>query len=420
MSSIPCWYGHECRNEWCTYSHPIETFTDTSQTFQSALDTPTCNRTPCKFGQNCQRLNCIFSHPALINFDNHSEQYIALSNNDRFDTYYTYSDYHSQHLNDSMRNKMFQTVPGSQKAMFRENDTNRSRRNMISQSYDTTNNSYARNTARQQQLRTVTFPRTQFNQNLPIAEIDELINSLSIRFQVHVPRVLKQHDSLIEQHSKNNVDENNNEENDQMSIDKLQNDINQDTSMKHEFDDHLLDELKSQRTEFIQTIEQLISEFHLITNALDDFSYTELQRISSQLIRESSRLKAHLPIYAHRTTIVEQVKNNQVVILKGDTGSGKSTQVVQYLCDEGLANEGQIICTQPRKLAARSLAIRVAEEYGCSIGQEIGFYVGNNRRTSSCTKVKFMTDSVFLNECLHDSMLEQYSIVIIDEVHERK
>ncbi|CAF3303040.1 unnamed protein product [Rotaria sp. Silwood2] len=118
---------------------------------------------------------------------------------------------------------------------------------------------------------------------------------------------------------------------------------------------------------------------------------------------------------------MEKLERNQVFILKADTGSGKSTQTVQYLCDANFADEKQIICTQPRKLAARSLAARVAEEYGCQIGEEVGFHVGGGRPTTSKrTKIKFVTDTLFLNEYKNDPMLLKYSVVLVDEAHERK
>jgi HrpA-like RNA helicase len=108
------------------------------------------------------------------------------------------------------------------------------------------------------------------------------------------------------------------------------------------------------------------------------------------LKREIERLKAHLPIYARRLDLIFTIASSRVVILKADTGSGKSTQLVQYLVDAGLANQGlfistlgfifdtvlylilgQIVCAQPRRLAASALALRVAEEFGCEVGDEV-------------------------------------------------
>ena len=81
---------------------------------------------------------------------------------------------------------------------------------------------------------------------------------------------------------------------------------------------------------------------------------------------------------------------------------------------------GQIICTQPRRLAARVLASRVADEFGCQIGEEVGYQIGaSNPRISSRTRIRFVTDGILLNEYHNDRKLSKYSIVIVDEAHER-
>lgn len=152
-----------------------------------------------------------------------------------------------------------------------------------------------------------------------------------------------------------------------------------------------LKELRSQRNEFQLAIDHLTAEFNsLMASTVDNENKRiELQPIKKQLERELKRWHARLPIYARRSEIIEKVRTNQVLVLKADTGSGKSTQTVQYLCDAHFAEQSksqslvrhcqeselyvleQIICTQPRKLAARSLAARVAEEYGCKVGEEV-------------------------------------------------
>lgn len=82
---------------------------------------------------------------------------------------------------------------------------------------------------------------------------------------------------------------------------------------------------------------------------------------------------------------------------------------------------GQIICTQPRRLAARALASRVAEEFGCQVGEEVGFQIGaSNPLISSQTRIRFVTDAILLNEYHKDRRLSDYSIVIVDEAHERR
>jgi len=120
-----------------------------------------------------------------------------------------------------------------------------------------------------------------------------------------------------------------------------------------------------------------------------------------------------------RTTIIKAVDDNQVLIVVGDTGSGKTTQMTQYLAEEGFASKGMIGCTQPRRVAAMSVAKRVAEEVGCRLGQEVGYTIRFEDCSSSETKIKYLTDGLMLRECLADPLLSKYSVIILDEAHER-
>lgn len=115
----------------------------------------------------------------------------------------------------------------------------------------------------------------------------------------------------------------------------------------------------------------------------------------------------------------QAVLENQVLIVIGETGSGKTTQITQYLAEEGFLSTGKLACTQPRRVAAMSVAKRVSEEYGCRLGQEVGYTIRFEDCTSTETKIKYMTDGMLLRECLLDSDLNQYAIVILDEAHER-
>ena len=135
--------------------------------------------------------------------------------------------------------------------------------------------------------------------------------------------------------------------------------------------------------------------------------------------RECGRFLKALPIYAKRRVIVETVQANQVTILVGETGSGKSTQIVQYLYDAGLAEEGLIACTQPRKVAATTLAAHVSIEMGVKLGTVLGYKVGMSGKYSKHTKVLYLTDHALLNEFIADQELSKYSCIIIDEAHER-
>jgi len=108
-----------------------------------------------------------------------------------------------------------------------------------------------------------------------------------------------------------------------------------------------------------------------------------------------------------------------MLVVVGDTGSGKTTQMAQYLAEEGFANRGKIGCTQPRRVAAMSVAKRVAEEVGCRVGQEVGYTIRFEDCTSPDTRIKYMTDGMLLRECLIDPKVSQYSVIILDEAHER-
>lgn len=103
----------------------------------------------------------------------------------------------------------------------------------------------------------------------------------------------------------------------------------------------------------------------------------------------------------------------------GDTGSGKTTQMTQYLAEAGYADRLKVGCTQPRRVAAMSVAKRVAEEVGCRLGQEVGYTIRFEDCTSSDTKIKYMTDGMLQRECLVDPDMSQYSVLMLDEAHER-
>jgi ATP-dependent helicase HrpA len=134
----------------------------------------------------------------------------------------------------------------------------------------------------------------------------------------------------------------------------------------------------------------------------------------------SIRYPADLPITARREEIVGAIRGNQVLILAGETGSGKTTQLPK-MCLEAAGEDlkGQIGCTQPRRVAAMSVSRRVAEELGVVWGREVGCKMRFSDDTSRETRVKFMTDGILLAEIQSDPMLRQYSMIILDEAHER-
>jgi ATP-dependent RNA helicase DHX8/PRP22 len=139
-------------------------------------------------------------------------------------------------------------------------------------------------------------------------------------------------------------------------------------------------------------------------------------RVTTMTIREQ---RESLPVYKFRNQLLKAVEEHQLLIVVGDTGSGKTTQLTQYLAEGGFANDGMIACTQPRRVAAMSVAKRVAEEVGCRLGEEVGYTIRFEDCTSPRTRIKYMTDGMLQREILLDPDLKRYSIVMLDEAHER-
>ena len=114
-----------------------------------------------------------------------------------------------------------------------------------------------------------------------------------------------------------------------------------------------------------------------------------------------------------------EIDAGRFVALMGPSGSGKTTQMTQYLAESGYTSRGRIGCTQPRRVAAMSVAKRVAEEFGCRLGEEVGYAIRFEDCTSPETVIKYMTDGMLLRETLLDDMLSQYCLIMLDEAHER-
>lgn len=128
---------------------------------------------------------------------------------------------------------------------------------------------------------------------------------------------------------------------------------------------------------------------------------------------------ANLPIVQFEKKIEETVDQNPVVVIIGETGSGKSTQLSQMLHRKGYTNSGIVAVTQPRRVAAVSVSRRVAQELGVRLGEEVGYAIRFEDRTSERTRIKYLTDGVLLRESLSNPELNQYSVIILDEAHER-
>ena len=131
------------------------------------------------------------------------------------------------------------------------------------------------------------------------------------------------------------------------------------------------------------------------------------------------RLDESLPITARADEIVKLIREHQIVVIAGETGSGKTTQLPKLCLAAGRGEAGIIGCTQPRRLAARSVARRVAEELGTQVGDKVGFQVRFNDQVSEQSLIKFMTDGILLAETQGDPWLSTYDTLIIDEAHER-
>ncbi|KAI6676907.1 hypothetical protein NL676_037703 [Syzygium grande] len=127
-----------------------------------------------------------------------------------------------------------------------------------------------------------------------------------------------------------------------------------------------------------------------------------------------------LPIASVERRLVQEVRNNDTLIIVGETGSGKTTQIPQFLFNAGFCRDGKIIgITQPRRVAAVTVARRVAEESGVELGQRVGYSIRFDDMTSGSTRIKYMTDGLLLREALLDPYLSRYSVLIVDEAHER-
>ncbi|NXB91223.1 DHX29 helicase, partial [Vidua chalybeata] len=182
--------------------------------------------------------------------------------------------------------------------------------------------------------------------------------------------------------------------------------------------------------------ENLVSDedFSSLSLETSDADNLEPSRILFKKLQSSSRYqrllkeRQELPVFKHRYSIVETLKKHRVVVVAGETGSGKSTQVPHFLLEDLLLDEGSkkcnIVCTQPRRISAVSLATRVCEELGCESGPGgknslCGYQIRMESRTGEATRLLYCTTGVLLRKLQEDGLLSSISHVIVDEVHER-
>ncbi len=145
-----------------------------------------------------------------------------------------------------------------------------------------------------------------------------------------------------------------------------------------------------------------------------------LQRLSRRIeALPTIRYDASLPIASHRRELLDAISEHQVVIVSGQTGSGKSTQLPLICLEAGRGRDGLIAHTQPRRIAARTIAARLSSELGTPLGKQVGYKVRHNDQTSALTTIKVLTDGMLLAEIQSDRNLLRYDTIIIDEAHER-
>ncbi|KAH7119021.1 P-loop containing nucleoside triphosphate hydrolase protein [Dendryphion nanum] len=159
----------------------------------------------------------------------------------------------------------------------------------------------------------------------------------------------------------------------------------------------------------IQTAARLDAEKERLSKMLD---------AAEEKAKSIDQVRKSLPIYAYKDELLQAVKDHQVLIVCAETGSGKTTQIPQYLA-EVYGKEGMVACTQPRRVAAMSVAKRVSEEMGCRLSAEVGYVVRFDSKVSDKTIVKYMTDGLLLKECFNSPGLDGYKCIVLDEAHER-
>ena len=173
----------------------------------------------------------------------------------------------------------------------------------------------------------------------------------------------------------------------------------------------------------IQTIQSKAKNSKPVEQALVNLQAQIDKSIHQVQLRQqnkpATRYPDELPVSQKRDTIIQAIKDNQVVIICGETGSGKTTQLPKMCLDAGLGIRGMIGHTQPRRLAARSVANRIAEELNTEIGQVVGYKVRFSDTLGDNSLIKLMTDGILLSETHHDAFLNQYDCIIVDEAHER-
>jgi pre-mRNA-splicing factor ATP-dependent RNA helicase DHX16 len=188
---------------------------------------------------------------------------------------------------------------------------------------------------------------------------------------------------------------------------------------------------ESQISKAIKFPDSAKDDYELILEDEVEFEYySDLDQIDEELqpiptsrdekVKSILETRRSLPVFAYREELLQAVEDYQTIIIVGETGSGKTTQIPQYLVEAGFTKDGKKIgCTQPRRVAAMSVAARVSEEMNTKLGHEVGYSIRFEDCTSEKTIIKYMTDGMLLREFLNEPDLSSYKVLIIDEAHER-
>jgi pre-mRNA-splicing factor ATP-dependent RNA helicase DHX16 len=188
---------------------------------------------------------------------------------------------------------------------------------------------------------------------------------------------------------------------------------------------------ESQISKAIKFPDSAKDDYELILEDEVEFEYySDLDQIDEELqpiptsrdekVKSILETRRSLPVFAYREELLQAVEDYQTIIIVGETGSGKTTQIPQYLVEAGFTKDGKKIgCTQPRRVAAMSVAARVSEEMNTKLGHEVGYSIRFEDCTSEKTIIKYMTDGMLLREFLNEPDLSSYNVLIIDEAHER-
>ncbi|CAD8060905.1 unnamed protein product [Paramecium primaurelia] len=179
----------------------------------------------------------------------------------------------------------------------------------------------------------------------------------------------------------------------------------------------LISEYDPEKDDIYDIDPQSITNYDSLLTDINSFKNQQINR-DENIIKQ----RAQLPILIQENDIIDAIKGNLITLISGETGCGKSTQIPQFLYEAGFTEFGAIAITQPRRLAAISLAQRVRDETGFTMGKEISYQVKHECSGIDVDKMKmkFMTDGILINEMQTSVMVPQYSVIIIDEAHERK